>query len=155
MATRCRIAVARPGGAFESIYCHWDGYPSGVGRVLLDHYTDPDKVEALIALGDLSSLGEALGDRHDFGSPGHPEWCEAYGRDRGEVETHAISSTDLRALQALTQQCGGEYLYVFDSQARTWSVAEGGVALFGLPATRPPSELRPLTDVLSEDEENP
>ena len=36
MATRSLIAVQNADGTFLSIYCHWDGYPSGVGKDLLN-----------------------------------------------------------------------------------------------------------------------
>ena len=35
MSTRSRIAAVFPDGTFKSIYCHYDGYPAGVGRRLL------------------------------------------------------------------------------------------------------------------------
>ena len=50
----------------ESIYCHFDGYPEGVGQTLLDHWTTLAKVNRLIKLGDLSSLGSEIGKKHDF-----------------------------------------------------------------------------------------
>ena len=60
MATRSRIAIELPDGSVESIYCHWDGYPEGNGRTLLDHYTLPEKVQDLINLGSISSLAPTL-----------------------------------------------------------------------------------------------
>ena len=57
MSTRCRIAIEQEDGTIKSIYCHHDGYKSGVGKTLRTHYTNPDKVQALIALGDISTLG--------------------------------------------------------------------------------------------------
>jgi hypothetical protein len=83
MATRSTIAVWAEEG-IHSIYCHWDGYPEGVGLVLKENYTDIEKINELIELGDLSSLGPEIGERHLFDSdPG--DWCKAYGRDRGET----------------------------------------------------------------------
>lgn len=70
MSTRSRIGIIREANAdrmvIESIYCHFDGYPEGVGQTLIDHWTDPKKVNRLIALGDLSSLGTVIGSKHDF-----------------------------------------------------------------------------------------
>ena len=70
MSTRSRIGIVRDSNArkivVESVYCHFDGYPDGVGQMLLDHWTDPAKVEHLISLGDLSSLGSEIGEKHDF-----------------------------------------------------------------------------------------
>jgi len=85
MATRSRIAIELEDGSVESIYCHWDGYPEGTGRVLLDHYTLPEKVQDLINLGSISSLAPILEStgKHSFDNP-EPGVVVAYGRDRGE-----------------------------------------------------------------------
>jgi len=56
MATRSRIGIVNEDGTVSSIYCHWDGYPSGNGVILLESYTDRDKVKELIELGAISSL---------------------------------------------------------------------------------------------------
>ena len=71
MATRSRIAIENQDGKVKSIYCHWDGYLSGVGKTLFNHY-DKEKLEKLIELGDISSLGESTED------------TVAYARDRNE-----------------------------------------------------------------------
>jgi hypothetical protein len=72
MATRSRIGIEHEDGMVESIYCHWDGYPSHNGSILQEHYRDPKKVEELIKLGDISSLALEV------------ESVVAYCRDRGE-----------------------------------------------------------------------
>jgi len=46
-------------GRVHSIYCHWDGYPEGVGSVLLQYY-DSEKVDGLLKLGGISSLQETV-----------------------------------------------------------------------------------------------
>ena len=63
MGTRCIIAAENPGGTVSAAICFLDGNPAEAGRKLLDHYTDPDDVRALINLRSLNSLGE---------SPHHP-----------------------------------------------------------------------------------
>ena len=55
MATRSRIAIENQDGTVTSIYCHFDGYLSGVGKILKEYYTTQTKVEALINLGFISS----------------------------------------------------------------------------------------------------
>jgi hypothetical protein len=52
MSTRSRIAIENQNGSVTSVYCHFDGYISGVGAVLQKHYTNRSKVEQLIALGE-------------------------------------------------------------------------------------------------------
>ena len=68
MSTRSTIAKLNLDGSIDDIYCHWDGYPSHNGRVLLENYTDADVVTELINLGDLSFLGEVIGEQHEFNS---------------------------------------------------------------------------------------
>lgn len=88
MATRSRIAIENENGSVKSIYCHYDGYPtSGVGEILSQHYTDPEKVKKLIELGAISSLYENLdipeGVNHDFENRADGITI-AYHRDRGD-----------------------------------------------------------------------
>ena len=88
MATRSRIAIEKEDGTVESIYCHWDGYPENNGLILVENYKDHKKVQALIDLGDISSLApnvEAGPDTgHTFNDPVDGV-AVAYGRDRGET----------------------------------------------------------------------
>jgi len=85
MATRSRIGIEHPSGVIESIYCHWDGYLDHNGQTLNDHYQDRDKVEKLIALGDISSLQKNVvpEGEHSWQYP-DGETTVAYHRDRGE-----------------------------------------------------------------------
>jgi hypothetical protein len=89
MATRSRIAIETTDSfgnkVIKSIYCHFDGYPSGVGKTLMENYQDREKVEALISLGDISFLMEEIipTGPHSFNSP-QPGVTVAYHRDRGE-----------------------------------------------------------------------
>lgn len=58
MSTRCRIGIVQKDGTIKSIYCHYDGYPEGVGATLQKYYNTRKKVEKLMKLGDISSLGK-------------------------------------------------------------------------------------------------
>ena len=108
MGTRSDIIVHRKDGKWARIYCHWDGYLEHNGRILFDHYTSQDKIEALVALGDLSSLGPEIGVKRPFEFGGkmftknnkfsaaytafkkkYEGMCLAYGRDRGETDSAA------------------------------------------------------------------
>jgi hypothetical protein len=82
MATRSTIAMEMQDGWVRSVYCHWDGYPEGVGATLQEHYTDPAKIAQLLEIGDISSLREEIGEQHDFNSAS--DVTTFYGRDRGE-----------------------------------------------------------------------
>lgn len=89
MSTHCMIIVERAeGGQFVASYCHFDGYPTGVGYQLINHYNDQDLAECLVTGGDMSSLGPRC-DRPDGHSYSHPVegYTVYYGRDRGERNT--------------------------------------------------------------------
>ena len=87
MATRSRIAIEDQTGKVRSIYCHWDGYPSNNGRILLEHFQTQEKVESLIELGSISSLNKNVeipeGVTHSFDNPAD-DVVVAYHRDRAE-----------------------------------------------------------------------
>lgn len=87
MSTRSTIAVAQPDGKVKSIYCHWDGYPSHNGKMLLENYNSSEKANELIALGGLSALCKNLTPSkdsiHSFETP-QEDVTIAYHRDRGE-----------------------------------------------------------------------
>ena len=110
MGTRSTIALEFADGTVEQVYCHWDGYLAHNGAILAEHYMNPFKLRDLIDIGDLSSLGPVVGEKHAF-SPFHVKdtalsdeenarieaelkasheaareagYCTFYGRDRGE-----------------------------------------------------------------------
>lgn len=63
MATRSTIALEFADGTVQQVYCHWDGYLSGVGRELVEDYSDPFELRELIDGGDMSCIGEPYTDR--------------------------------------------------------------------------------------------
>ena len=44
MGTRSTIGLEYPDGTVRGIYCHWDGYPDNNGKILVEHYTTPEKI---------------------------------------------------------------------------------------------------------------
>lgn len=103
MATRSTIALEFADGTVGQVYCHWDGYLSHNGKILLENYSDPFKLRNLIDLGDVSSLAGEIGIKHPFDKPSAFHDIEAYelyqklyagmtlfyGRDRGETGVNA------------------------------------------------------------------
>jgi hypothetical protein len=89
MATRSLIGKLNSDGTVTCIYCHWDGYPSHNGVLLQEYWDTPFKVDQLLALGDLSSLGSEIGEQQDFNGFRNRDWCMAYGRDRNQSNTGA------------------------------------------------------------------
>ncbi len=88
MGTRANIGIQYGDGNVRYIYTHWDGYPSHHGPILEGVYNTPEKIEELLDLGDLSSLGREIGVKHDFQDTSFTV-CTVYGRDRGEVKSEA------------------------------------------------------------------
>lgn len=126
MATRSRIGIVNPSGSITSVYCHHDGYPRHHAPILLDHYTTAAKVRALMKLGNLSVLGEQLGEKHamdDFKS--HPTWCKAYNRDRGETGEGPVRD---KTLKEFIQE---EHHYLF-KEGQWWYVERDSLALVDL-----------------------
>lgn len=152
MGTRSNIVTQLLDGSWKSVYCHWDGYPAGVGRTLLDNYNSQERAESVVSLGDISSLRP----RND-GAPGHSfdspvdDQTIYYGRDRGET------GTDARAGNALTDVWPAadswvEYIYVWlaggpdGANQPNWYVGDPDVG---------PDSLRLLSAVLAGDASAP
>ena len=109
MATRSRIAIENQDGTVTSIYCHFDGYVEGNGKTLQNHYTNRDKVEQLIALGDISVLSS------------FPETTIAYHRNRGED----FSQMQHKDVEDFFTGDIEEYGYLFTKDNK-WLVSTGG-----------------------------
>lgn len=114
MSTNSAIFIEKD-GKIKGIYCHWDGNLEGVGRTLLEHYQNEDKVLRLIELGNISGLGSELGEKHDFNSNEHTDWTHAYHRDRGdnwEQSKPFEAMTYIEAKEFFKEACCS-YFYIF------------------------------------------
>ena len=144
MSTRSRIGYVADDGKVISIYCHWDGYPSNNGNILLKSYTDLEKVKALISLGDISCLeaeiepkaetapsryADMAGDgkkkmvKHTYNTP-QEGVVVAYGRDRGENPDIIKPRVD-ESVDAFTKSDVEEWGYLFKDGK--WFVIDGHV----------------------------
>jgi hypothetical protein len=115
MATRCNIGMVNADGSFTGIYCHYDGYPAGVGKTLLNHYNNFIIVADLMELGNLSVLGEKMhseDDNHSFKSPA-PGVTVAYGRDRGDTDEDGTIYEDRGGYEDSMDNYGTDYQYLF------------------------------------------
>ena len=129
MSTRSLIAYTSDNYKFSSIYCHFGGYPSGVGKTLLEHYVDPVKVIALMGLGSLSILGAELGEQHNFNDSvtvsDLGDVCTAYGRDRGERDQEASLTKGKKSLLQSASNCCAEHIYLFTNGHWSWYKVSG------------------------------
>jgi len=142
MSTRSLIGRENADGSVRYVYCHFDGYPTGVGATLLAHYAEPAKLDQLLDLGDLSSLGEEIGEQHPFDRSSLPteqrdrfrNWTTAYARDRGDADCAAAVAEDVAAAFGAVSWAQFFYLFRVDG---VWVVKDRG------------GEVRLLADVLA------
>jgi len=129
MGTRSRIGVMH-GDKCKSVYCHWDGYLAHNGAILQEHY-DSAKANHLVALGNISSLGKAIGEAHPFSKfdidKDDPDfdklvalnelaedngWTTFYMRDRGEKDQEFQVAHTFDQFLEQVDHCGAEYYYI-------------------------------------------
>lgn len=135
MGTRSTIALEFADGTIGQVYCHWDGYLSNNGKILLNHYMDPYKVRELIDNGDVSSLGEEIGVKHPFDAPGrfndalymeyqakYGNMCKFYKRDRDEEDVQARYFKDFADYEKNHDYQEYEYILRTDG---VWYVNQG------------------------------
>ena len=90
MSTRSNIAIEDPKTKkVKVIYVHSDGYPYGVGKILVDNYNKRELAELLFEHGDASYLGDTINE------------CSFYGRDWDRKEDPAKTYRD-------------EWMYMYD-----------------------------------------
>jgi len=120
MSTRSYISKKQSDDSFKAIYCHFDGYPEGVGAVLTNTFKDDVKVDKLLELGSLSYLGSDIDELNDFNNPNPDQSVTmAYHRDRGE-DLEIKEFSNLEEMLEFFEGSWGEYLYVYENG--TWLV---------------------------------
>ena len=111
MATRSRIGIQLADESVLSVYHHWDGYESWLGRILKTHYNTKEKVAELIDGGDMSSCWTE--DRFSV-DPTHGWKVQEYGPQyysaRGE---DCPPRLDVDILGYLHPDRSEEYAYLF------------------------------------------
>ena len=139
MATRSIIGVMH-GDVCKAVYCHWDGYLDHNGAILQEHY-DSVKANHLVSLGDISSLGQEIGEAHPFSqfeiNKDDPDfdklialheladkegWTTFYGRDRGETDVGHKVFHSYDDFVDFFNRCGAEYAYIMNQG--TWYVKQ-------------------------------
>lgn len=123
MGTRSNIGIINEDGSVTAIYCHWDGFLSYSGKILLQHYTSTDIVNQLMLLGDLSSLNEKLypddSKPHTFQNQ-QEDVCVAYGRERNESDVDCKIFKDIGDFERFAGNSDAEYQYLFNSGKWTY-----------------------------------
>lgn len=122
MSTPCMIGIRQKDGIIRAIYCHHDGTPDRVGKLLRNHYGHADRVNLLIDGGDISSLGVLLTPdphhEHTFYDP-QQDVTVYYHRDRLDSwdDCHPEEFPDVLSF---TNAIGIDYYYLFDTQINQW-----------------------------------
>ena len=99
MSTRSNI-VYDTGNSVTAVYCHHDGYLDHNGRILFEHYNSEDKVEALIELGDFTSLKPTIEETR-----------------KKVMRSHSFEPEIYRTLDQYMYQAHGsdiDYIYLWD-----------------------------------------
>ena len=128
MATRSMIGIENKDGTIKAVYCHWDGYPANNGMLLHSHYNDEATILQLISMGDLSSLRKYIGEKTDMGDldPNRPavvnEWCEFYGRDRGDEGCGTRDYPNRSQFMEAANGCWADWVYLYDAANGEWLI---------------------------------
>ena len=109
MSTNSLVAYLNEDGSVVSSYVHYDGYATGVGEMLLEHYNS-DKLARDLAwcLGYASSLKETISESHE---------------DRANTD-EAETYESYEDFEEYIRECSHlEYVYVWDTHKDEWLVA--------------------------------
>ncbi len=137
MATRSTIALEFADGTIGQVYCHWDGYLSHNGKMLMEYYSNPFILRDLIDLGDISSLRPSIGTKHPFSqfdngmsteefNALYQDMTTFYGRDRGENNTKVRYFKDYEHFLVDGQEEEYDYILRNVNGVATWFVSDHG-----------------------------
>ena len=109
MSTNSLVAYLNEDGSVVSSYVHYDGYATGVGEMLLEHYnTDKCARDLAWCLGYASSLKETISESHE---------------DRANTD-EAETYESYEDFEEYIRECSHlEYVYVWDTHKDEWLVA--------------------------------
>ena len=116
MSTRSMISVKVKKGLYKTVYCHFDGYISWNGKILLNYYNRLDAVLDLIALGNLSSLDKYITcPIYHSWDRNVDDYSVFYGRDRGyKDEQCKVFKTEKALKQSINWDIDYHYLFKND-----------------------------------------
>ena len=127
MSTRSRIGLKLEDGTIKHSYCHFDGYPHGVGHTLVEHYSDIEKVKELLSFGDMSFLAPKVTPDgiHNFNTP-EKDVTVFYGRDRAETDVDSATTSMDEYFSVKYSSCidyqylfSGGHWWVYDNNDKT------------------------------------
>ena len=123
MATRCLIAIPLENGVFVSAYCHWDGYPDGVGATLKEHYTEYNKIMYFILQGAMSSIDKNGNAERYFDMHDNDADIEHSRRTKSNLpQVH----NNLFELKSWAFQVNAEFVYIWAERYKQWDAHDVG-----------------------------
>lgn len=164
MSMRSYIAKRVGEDQYLTIFCHYNGYPDDNGEILVKYYNTPDRLDQLLALGDLHSLGKRIAPDPNYPhNSTHPQKgvTIAYQRDEGMTNCGAV----IMSLDELNDWLsdGVEYSFVYDQG--NWLYFPIGEAEYGMRNLKedldadtvkfatPPIELEEFIDLLVDEDD--
>lgn len=72
MSTRSLVGILNSDNSVDAVYCHFDGYLSGVGAMLADNYKDEAKIRKLLNLNRYLASIRKYVDKDDMPDPKDP-----------------------------------------------------------------------------------
>lgn len=134
MATRALITYYnQETKKYQTIYQHWDGNPEYLGRTLINHYHDENKIKEAISLGHASAINEKLEPVPEYlANKSFRELTEEenkekyrysvfYMRDMGEKNQNAIETTSFSEARQINM--GAEFHYLWKNGV--WEAFQG------------------------------
>lgn len=110
MSTRSYIGIVNKDGTVRAIYHHFDGYLSYLGRMLTTHYQTEERVNKLLDLGDISSIGTEPVGTWDEERTRDRSKCYTY-RERGET---GVDARTYKSIDEFLDYCREDYTYLFN-----------------------------------------
>jgi hypothetical protein len=128
MSTRSIIGIINNDNSVNSVYCHYDGYPTYTGYFLKRFFDTTEKVNNLISNGDISSLVS----KGNWDGTNHPKINNKqvlktrYYVDRPEPWKNIKPQKHKDLLEFFQRDDGDEYKYLF-LPSGNWNYKQEGV----------------------------
>ena len=105
MSSHATIAIQNEDGTVDAVQVYYHGYPTGVGAILCEYFTNEESIRDLLSYGDISTL-----------SP-YNHNCVFFHRDKKEP-LHIYEHVDLEDIN------NQEYNYLFIDGRWVWDEGE-------------------------------
>lgn len=116
MSAHAFIAKKTGVDKYKAIFCQFDGYLSQVGKILAEHYDTTEKVDALLSLGGIQSLGEQIGSAPEgLENREDEKYTVAFKRDLDDDSWNTEEMTLDELIDNDIDEC---YVYIFGGDER-------------------------------------